>query len=195
MARRGRALAGVLAGLGLLAAGCGGGSKAPSVASLATTTSSGGQSSAAGVGGTKSTKPSAAALASCFTAHGLQASVGSGAGGGNSYTFFAGVAFSGNVDPNSPQFQAAVQACRKYLPGGPPALSPAGKAEAAKAMVRFAACMRRKGVSNFPDPNGQGLFPLGTITGLDANSPLFQSAFTACRSLEPKVGPQIEFGP
>jgi hypothetical protein len=100
---------------------------------------------------------------------------------------------SGNVDPDSPQFQSAMQACRKYLPGGgPPTLTPAQQAEAAKAMLRFATCMRSNGVPSFPDPNGEGRFPLGSLSELDPNSPLVQSAFKACESLEPKVGPRIE---
>ena len=32
---------------------------------------------------------------------------------------------SGSVDPSSPQFQAALQACRKFLPGGGPPAQPA----------------------------------------------------------------------
>jgi len=101
----------------------------------------------------------------------------------------------GNVDPDSPLFQSAVAACRKYLPGGgPPALSPAQQAAAAKAMLSFASCMRRTGVPSFPDPNGHGTFPLNSISGLDPNSPLLLRAFSACQSLEPKVGPRISFG-
>ena len=106
-----------------------------------------------------------------------------------------GVTLGGNVDPGSPQFQAAMQACRKYLPGGgPPALTPAQRAEAAKAMAAFAACMRKNGVSSFPDPNGQGTFPPGSLARLDPSTPLVETAFKACESLESKVGPRIELG-
>ena len=90
----------------------------------------------------------------------------------------------GNVDPSSAQFQSALQACRKFLPGGgPPALTPAQQAEHAKAMASFAACMRKHGVPSFPDPNGQGMFSPESIKGLDPTSPLFQSAFKVVRSL------------
>jgi hypothetical protein len=184
-------LAAVLTLLAVAAAGCGS-SKTPSVASLATTTTTG--NTTPGAGGTQSTKPSRAALASCFSAHGFQASVGSGDGGGNSLTVF-GVTIGGNVDPDSPQFRAAMQACRKFLPGGgPPTLTPAQRAAAANAMLSFASCMRKDGVLRFPDPNGQGRFPFSSISKLDSSAPLFQSAFKACQSLEPKVGPRIEFG-
>lgn len=88
-----------------------------------------------------------------------------------------------------------MQACRKYLPGGgPPALSEAQQAAAAHAMLAFAWCMRKNGVPGFPDPNGQGIFTIGSLAQLDPSSPLFQSAFSTCKSLEPKVGPRIEFG-
>jgi hypothetical protein len=88
-----------------------------------------------------------------------------------------------------------MQACRKYLPGGgPPALTPAQRAEAAKGMVAFASCMRKNGVSSFPDPTGQGTFPPGSLARLDPNTPVVHTAFKDCESLEPTVGPRIEFG-
>lgn len=181
-----------LASLALIAAGCGG-SKALSVASVATTTSAGGASSATGAASAASARPSTAALITCFASHGFQATAGSG-GSGNSITF-GGVTISGNVDPDSPQFQAATQACSKYLPGGgPPAMTPAQQAAAAKANLSLAECMRKNGVSNFPDPNSQGRFPEGTMKQLDPNSPLFQTAFKTCGPLQSKVGPRIGFG-
>src|SRR5271154_4237409 len=100
------ALAAVLTLLAVAAAGCGS-SKTPSVASLATTTVTGSTTSG---GSAQSAIGSRAALASCFASHGFQASVGSGDGGGRSLSVF-GVTLSGNVDPDSAQFQAAMQAC------------------------------------------------------------------------------------
>lgn len=45
--------------------------------------------------------------------------------------------------------------------------------------------MRSNGVPNFPDPNGQGLIQINNATGtLDASSPAFQMAQTACKSLD-----------
>ena len=139
MTVRALALAALVA-VALLGEGCGG-SKAPSVASLGTT-------STAGKTMTSPTKPSRAAFASCLSSHGFQASVGSALGGHGgpagpiSGEFPRVVAIGGNVDPSSTQFQSALQACRKFLPGGgPPALTPAQQAEHAKAMASFAACM------------------------------------------------------
>ena len=70
-----------------------------------------------------------------------------------------GVMITGDIGPSSPQFQSAQRACAKFLPGGgPPQLTPAQKAERARALAALAACMRKHGVSKFPDPNGQGGF-------------------------------------
>jgi hypothetical protein len=166
----------------------------PSVASL-TTASPNGQLSTATAGNPTATKPSSAALAACLTSHGFAASVGSAANASGNTVSLGGVVVSGNVDPSSSQFQAAMQACRRFLPGGgPPALTPAEQAEHAKAMLSFAVCMRKHGVASFPDPDGEGRFPLGSLGKLDPNAPMFESAFRACESLEPKVGPRIGFG-
>jgi hypothetical protein len=177
----------------LATAGCGG-SNAPSVASVATTTSAPSKSSTPGVATSHSATPSRAELASCLTAHGFQAAVGSAATASNSSLSIGGVVVSGNVDPNSPQFQAAMQACRKYLPAGPPPLSQAEQAVAAKAMLAFASCMRTHGVPSFPDPNSQGLTPFAGMKGIDPSSPIVLTAFKTCEPLEPKVGPRVEFG-
>jgi len=45
--------------------------------------------------------------------------------------------------------------------------------------------MRSNGVPDFPDPNGQGLIQIKNATGtLDASSPQFQKAETACQRLD-----------
>jgi len=184
VSRRGSFFVAALGGLVFAAAGCGG-SKGPTVASLGTTTTAGQQATSA--------RPSAASLATCLTSHGIAAAVGSGAGGSSgSHITIAGVTVTGNADPGSPQFQAAVQACRKFLPGGgPPQLTPAQQAAASKAMLRFAECMRAHGLPNFPDPNSDGRFPLSGLRGVGPSSPLAASAFKKCESLQPKVGPRI----
>ncbi len=184
------ALAAVLTLLAVTAAGCGG-SKTPSVASLGTTTAN----DRLPEGPRNRPKASSAALAACFSSHGFSASVGSAATAANRALTVFGVTISGNVNPDSSQFQAAMQACRKFIPGGgPPSLTPAQQALAAKAMLSFATCMRKDGVPSFPDPNGQGRFPFGSIGKLDPTAPLFQSAFKSCQSLEPKLGPRLVFG-
>jgi hypothetical protein len=72
-----------------------------------------------------------------------------------------------------------MQVCKEYLPprGPGPALTPAQKAAA----LAGAACMRRHGLSNFPDPtfNG-GQQSLSFGAGLDPSSPGFRRAAKAC---------------
>jgi hypothetical protein len=175
--------------LGLAAAGCGSSPKSTAVANLGTTVARGpGPSSAEGAG---SAKTSRAAFATCLRSHGFQAAVGSAGGNGSALSIF-GVVVTGNVNPASQQFQEALQACRKFLPGGgPPSLTPAQRAVAAKSMRRFAACMRTHGVASFPDPNSQGFFPPGSLHASVTPSPTLSRAFNACQSLEPKVGPHL----
>lgn len=53
---------------------------------------------------------------------------------------------------------------------------------------KFSQCMRTNGVSAFPDPNSSGQLTIDGIangTSIDPNSPAFQQALTACKSLEP----------
>jgi hypothetical protein len=172
--------------LAFVAAGCGG-SKSPTVASLETTSSTAATS-------TGTPKASTNAFASCMTSHGFTPHLGSAADAGSVTLSVFGVQFNG-VDPSSPQFQSAMQACHRFLPGGgPPALTPAEQATHAKGMASFASCMRKKGVASFPDPNGQGMFSPSSLEQLDPSSPLFQTAYQACLSLMPKVGPRLSFG-
>ncbi|MDE3024388.1 MAG: hypothetical protein KGI93_02330, partial [Acidobacteriota bacterium] len=50
----------------------------------------------------------------------------------------------------------------------------------------FSACMRAHGEPGFPDPNAQGTITFGSAApGLSRSSPVFQSAFHACRRLLP----------
>jgi hypothetical protein len=54
--------------------------------------------------------------------------------------------------------------------------------------VKFSQCMRGNGVSDFPDPNASGQLTIDGIvngSGLNPNTPAFQQALRACKSLEP----------
>jgi len=87
----------------------------------------------------------------------------------------------GALDPNSPQFQAALRACKSLEPPG--LLNGSGQnAQRQSQGLKFASCMRKHGVANFPDPK-DGKFIGGA--DLDPNSPQFQSALGACRNLIP----------
>ena len=60
----------------------------------------------------------------------------------------------------------------------------------AAAAIKFADCMRSHGVSNFPDPGGGGGggFQFSSGSGINPQSPAFQSAQRACGSLLPGPG-------
>jgi hypothetical protein len=71
--------------------------------------------------------------------------------------------------------------------GGDNTKSLAGSPSTQAALLKFSRCMRSHGVPNFPDPtNGGGLSLVGT--GVNRNSPAFQSASKACQSLMPGAG-------
>jgi hypothetical protein len=60
-------------------------------------------------------------------------------------------------------------------------------AKAAKA-VKFARCMRKNGVSQFPDPPASGNLTIDAIangSSLNTNTPAFTRALSACKRLEP----------
>ena len=65
----------------------------------------------------------------------------------------------------------------------------AGNATAnAQKAVKFAKCMRRNGVSEFPDPGASGKLTIdGVVNGssLDPGAPAFKQAISACKALEP----------
>jgi hypothetical protein len=71
-----------------------------------------------------------------------------------------------------------------------PAASGGGSTHAAatRTAVKFSRCMRRNGVSAFPDPDASGTFTIdGVVNGssLDPNTPAFAEAVSACKDLEP----------
>jgi hypothetical protein len=53
--------------------------------------------------------------------------------------------------------------------------------------LQFAQCMRAHGVSNFPDPTGQGI-QIAPNSGINPRSPAFQTAQTACKRYLPNDG-------
>jgi hypothetical protein len=122
----------------------------------------------------------------CMRSHGVtdfpDPTVGSN--GLPSWTFDADT-----VSPQSPAFRAAHQVCKKDLPD---LLHTSGeKAAANAAALKYATCMRSNGVPNFPDPNGQGLIQVNATGSLDASSPQFQKAETACNSLNNGFAEQL----
>jgi hypothetical protein len=54
--------------------------------------------------------------------------------------------------------------------------------------VKFADCMRKNGVREFPDPDASGDLTIDGIangSSLDTSTPAFKQAISACRDLEP----------
>lgn len=100
-----------------------------------------------------------------------------------------GIDLPPNLNPDSPAFRSARQACKQYLPkrGGPVATSASDRA-AALALSR---CMRKHGVPQFPDPafsSAQSAPRVLVVRGMvfaipasvDPKSPAFQRAARAC---------------
>jgi hypothetical protein len=54
--------------------------------------------------------------------------------------------------------------------------------------AKYSACMRKHGITNFPDPNSQGVITIQSGMGIDPGSPGFQSARSACDKLLPNGG-------
>ncbi len=206
----------------VLIAGCGGSSGSPSVANVASSSTS--TSSAAGAGAATASGSSSAtssrsssatgsgaagsgpsspgaldsealAFSKCMRANGVPDFPDPNAGGGFVFQQGAG------VNPSSPLFEAAQAKCQKLMPmdGLTPGTQTHPSPQALTQMVHVAQCMRRHGITNFPDPRtsipsnpraavgGNGVisnidgvvlvFP-GTI---DEQSPAFSRAAAVCR--------------
>jgi hypothetical protein len=160
-----------LALLGLAAAGCGGGSKAPAVANPGTTrpatTSSG-----------KGSTGNAIAFAACMRTHGVPNFPDPSDGGGFDLT---------GIERNS-QFQSAQKACQSLAPTQ--THTPAQVSQHVKALLAYAACMRKHGLPWFPDPTSHGGFVITNPAAVHWNpsSPQFEAADRACRHLSPGTG-------
>ena len=152
----------VMAGITLLASGCGG---SPSSGPGATSTT----------GTPAATK--AVAYSNCMRAHGVDVSVGSNgnlsSGGG-----------SGGA--SSQTVQAAQNACRHLLPnGGQP--SQAQQQANLKQALKYTQCMRSHGMPDFPDPSANPNGPIG-FNHVDAGAPAYAKANQACKSVLPGSG-------
>jgi hypothetical protein len=128
-------------------------------------------------------------VSECMRAHGVPHFPDpSGDGGGFNLT-------GTGINPQAPAFDAAQQRCFKLLPGGGP-LAPHRTAQAMAQTLQVSQCMRRHGVSGFPDPTlklppiaNHGAYSIvddrdGAVLAVPAtinpNSPLFKQAASAC---------------
>lgn len=187
----GLVLAVVLVAVGLLAAACGGGTKDPGAASAASSRTSTSTTAAPSVSsGANSSGQSSQAeqlkFSQCMRSEGVSNFPDPPANG----AFLHALSAAG-IDTHSPIFQSALQACKKFNPAGN--LTPAQSAAQNAKGLQFAQCMRSHGVANFPEPsqgsNGQITINGGTGSGIDPNSPQFQSAQQACSADLPTGAP------
>lgn len=182
----------------LLAAGCGGSSPS-GIASIATTTSqrTAGATAAAGAAssgsGQEQRQQDALKYSQCMRANGVPGFPDPSSTGGIEIPIGSG------IDPSSPAFESAQAKCQKLRPGGglAPGAATHPSAQWLAKMVKASHCMRRHGVTDFPDPrtsvpahpfaNGatgmvsdiQGVifvFP----SSIDQQSPVFARAAAAC---------------
>jgi hypothetical protein len=92
---------------------------------------------------------------------------------------------------NSPQFKAAAKNCKQFQPAVPTRQPPEikdGWSDADK--LKYSACMRQKGVPNFPDPSENGGFIFEEKSGVDPSSPQFKQAEQACKQYQPQNMPK-----
>jgi hypothetical protein len=173
---------GGLIAIALLVAACGSGSNGPGVASVGSSTTP----AANGSSSTGASKTGALAYSRCIRSHGVPSFPDPNS---NGMIQIEGKPGSG-LDPNSPQFQAAQQACKSLQPGP----SPTQQRQQFAGALKFAHCMRAHGVPSFPDPKPQtgpqtesasqkGPGP-GT-QGIDPNSPQVKSAMQVCQHYAP----------
>lgn len=161
----------VMALMLLGATACGSGSSNPSASN--TTTAPAGGSDSSGASG--SFFQQAVKYAQCMRAQGVTNYPDPDANGGAMPINPPG------VDTSSATYKAAVQACKQYSApeqGG----NPNQQAGAQNQQLKFAQCMRKHGITNFPDPSNSG----GQQTlppSIDTNSSAFKAANQACSSL------------
>ncbi len=182
-----RGFAVAIMALPLLAAGCGGSSPNAGVAHLGSTSTANGSSGSSSARGSGSPGAQALKFSACMRSHGepnFPDPEISSSGGGTSVRLR--VTPSSGIDPGSPTFKAAQQACRAFAPGESPGSSsgPQLNAQEQAQVLKLAACIRRHGEPNLPDPSFAG----GGVhlpPSVDAHSATFKAAEQACESLIP----------
>jgi hypothetical protein len=174
----------VLLGTGVLAAGCGG-SSGQAVATLGSTTTTA-RTSTGQSGSTPGAGPidTALAFSECMRTHGEPNFPEPAFQGRSAHiTLHPG----SGVDPNSPQFAAAYDACKHLLPNdGRPSQGQTISAAERSDYLEAAACMREHEIPDFPDPTFQnGTVSFNSRTPIDTNSSQYKSALAICQKLIP----------
>jgi hypothetical protein len=134
-----------------------------------------------------SASASGLAYSQCMRAHGIKNFPDPNSSGG------IGIGPSSGANPNSPQFQAAEQACHSLAPSG---VSPAQQAQNYASELKYAHCMQTHGIPGFPDPPAPGSAPNSQSNSgsananngsgkVDPNSPQFIAANKTCQHYLP----------
>jgi hypothetical protein len=145
-------------------------------------TACGGSGKGGGSGGTA--VASGIRFADCMRAHGVPNFPDPSSGGG--------IQIPDGVNPQSPAFQAAQSSCSKLMPGGGPLRGHSSESRKL-ALLHLAQCMRRHGITSFPDPVASPPAPRGglgvafgspgafiAVSQSMLDSPGFQQAAQAC---------------
>jgi hypothetical protein len=90
---------------------------------------------------------------------------------------------------SSSRFQSAQRSCRRLLPNGGSAPTPAQVQQVRALSLRFSQCIRAHGVAGFPDPDSTGRIPDPASVGIDQGSPKFEAANSACGRFRPPYMP------
>ena len=169
--------AGALLAIGLLTAACSSGSSSPGVAAASSPAASGSGSASPGSSGSagQSAEAKGIAYAQCMRSHGVTSFPDpqprpNGLG--------LGWELGPSLNPNSPQYRAAVKACGTppNLNGTPP---PPLTAAQQQQYLKWAACIRAHGDPGFKDPTFNGGYPQITSNGSPAQ---LNAAMEACQS-------------
>jgi hypothetical protein len=187
---------------GLLVAGCGGGSRSPSVAAVSSTTASTSSprtattsrsraataSSSSASTATRPSKDPAVLLvewARCMRSHGDPTQADPTITANKLIDIPWNPAIPGGYNGTNKGGQGNSgpgQYCRTYLAAAQTALQGGRtpKPPDPAALVNFSKCMRANGVPDFPDPNANGNLVLAGGPVTYANNPTFQNASKAC---------------
>jgi hypothetical protein len=141
--------------------------------------SSGSSSSSNSTVGTSAYYRAALAYAQCVRAHGVPNFPDP-----NSQGVFA--VKNNDTHAEESQLHSAENTCKHLLPNGGQETQGQQQQTRTK-LVQFAQCMRSHGLPNFPDPTSTGTLNFAG-SGIKPNTPQFQSAMQACRSLLPQLG-------
>jgi hypothetical protein len=171
-------LAAVAFALALALAACGGaGGGSPAVAHIGTAQPTATASAAAGQG---------IAHSECMRSHGVPGFPDPTAQG---YVELSG---SDQINPDSPGFLRAQQICAKLDPVGGQSTQTYFDQNMV-ALLKYAACMRAHGITNFPDPvpygdGGVELLVPNHQDGIDQDAPQYVRAAGTCQPLMPDNG-------